>query len=144
MSDAWGGSWGGAWGVSWGSGSAPTPPPVEPARGTAAWLGGARPYDRGRTKEERAEDRKRFGIPAPIVEVIEAIAEGQVERLEADEQKRFEELSRELQLRGIEWEAQYLEMLNAKRQALIDAEIGKLLRQQIEDEQIMLMLLAAL
>ena len=72
--------------------------PEEPARGRVLGLGGAGPYDRGRTKKERAEDRLRFGIPAPVIELIESIAAGQAERLAADEQQRFEELERELEL----------------------------------------------
>ncbi len=139
--DSWGVSWGNpsAWGVSWVHGDqAPVVVP-DAARGHVPWLGGGAPLDR----ERIAKDRERFGIPRPVIEIIEAIAEGQAARLEADEQKRFEELSREMQLRGIEWEAQFLEIMNATRQRLIDAEIGRLLRQQLEDEQIMLMLIAA-
>jgi hypothetical protein len=73
--------------------------------------------------------------------VIADVAARQAERLELDAQKRFEELSRELQLKGIEWEARYLEALNIQREALIDAEIGARLRARLQGEEELLVLL---
>ena len=79
-----------------------------------------------------------------IQRVINEIALRQVQTLELDQQKRFEELSRELQLKEIEWDATYLEILNEERETLIHEEIGRLLRKKITDEEDeLLMLLAA-
>mgnify|MGYP001604107185 FL=1 len=62
-----------------------------------------------------------------------------------DEQQRLEELHRELQLRGIEWDARYLEALNEQRERLLDAEIAQRLRKIREEQELLmfLMLVAA-
>ena len=95
----------------------------------------------GRTREEIRRDRERFGIVA--ARVVASVAASQAERLEVDGHKRFEELLRELELRGLEFDARYLEALNEQRQRLIDAEIKVRLRQMLDDEMVVLMLLAA-
>ena len=129
----------------WAEGGTPPTPPPAPA--VQQLIGGGIPHDYKRTRRDIARDRERFGIPDHerlVAEAVAAqIAAGQAARLEMDAQKRFDELQRELQLRGIEWQARYLEKMNAERERLIDLEIGKLLRQQMEDEQVILMLLAA-
>ena len=134
MPNAWGQSWGGdtgAWGVSWGQGEAP--PPAAPSPGPAP-SGGFHPWI---TRRKRRK-------PDEIQQVIETVAFRQVQTLEPDEQKRFEELERELEARGIEWEAKYLELLNEERESLINEEIGRLLRRKIaEEEELLLILLAA-
>ena len=81
-----------------------------------------------------------------IQRVINEIALRQAQTLELDQQKRFEELSRELQLKEIEWDATYLEILNDEREKLIHEEIGRLLRKKLreEEEEIFLLLAASL
>lgn len=143
MADAWGGSWGSAWGVSWGSGAGPTPP-VTPA--ATQLVGGGIPHPgmlhlphRPRTREDIRKDRARFGIE--VAEVISSVAARQAENLVLDEQKRYEELSREITLRGLEFESRHLEALNIERQRLIDQEIGRLLRIKVAEEEAIMMLL---
>lgn len=84
----------------------------------------------------------------PAAQVIAYVAARQADALEADEQKRFEELSRELALERIEFEAKHLEALNSARQKLIDNEIALRLNailaaQKNEKAIIALMLIAA-
>lgn len=127
-----------------GIGPAPIPPPPGPTPS-----GGFPARDRlhlpRRGRKEISEERKKLGLEdayaLEIQAVIAEVAKGQVRRLELDEQKRFEELHRELQLRGLEWRARYLEVLSQEREALINAEIALLLRRKLDDEQIILMLL---
>lgn len=108
----------------------PTPPVVADDRpkGTAEWLS-AYPY--GRTAEDIRKARERFGIKDAAAEVIEAVAARQAAeeaaaKATADEQRRFEELTRELELRSIEFEGRYLEALSALRQEML---------QQIREQQ---------
>lgn len=98
---------------------------------------------RHRTKEDVRKDREKFGVIPQ--QVILDVARRQVERLELDKQKQFEELSRELKLNKLEWEGKYLESLNETRERLITLEIGMRLHKRIQEESdlIMLMLLAA-
>ena len=98
-----------------------------------------------RTRRDISKDRERFGLIDEIAaQAIADVAAQQVERLEQDEQKRFEELNRELELRGIEWDARYLESLNYERERLINAEIAMRLRQRLQDEEeLMLLVLIA-
>lgn len=115
---------------SWG-GDGPTPepptPPAPPAQ--EQFSGGYFATTRRRSQEELERDRERFGIAA--AEVIEAVAQRQAATPQADEQKRLEELERELTLRGIEWEGRYLAALNAKLEAV-----------RRSDEQVILALVA--
>ncbi len=116
-------------------------------RGTVGWLYGKyAPGDRRRTSTDVLRDRERFGIPPAASAVISAVAHRQADSLQTDAQKRFEELSRELELRGIEWRAEYLEELNTRLERLITAEIAARLKlmQQAKDEEAMLMLLAVI
>jgi hypothetical protein len=120
------------------------PPPAEQPRGQLPWLQPpATLRVPRRTKKQLEEERLRFGIPLSVQGVIAEVAASQVEILRLDEQQRTEQLQHELKLRGIEWESRYLEALNARREALIDAEIARLLRQKLDDEMIVLMLIAA-
>ena len=96
---------------------------------------------RFRTNEEIDRERERFGIVPFTARIIEDIAARQALALDQDEQQRFEELQRELALQKIEWEGRYLELLNARRGALIDAEIAARLRQKLLDEENMMVLL---
>ena len=123
-------------------------------RGTIA-LGGLRRkevYQRAPTRKEISEARERFGvtdeIAAEAAATIARIAARQAAALAThrmDEQQRLEELHRELQLRGIEWDARYLEVLNAQRERLLDAEIAQRLRKIREEQELLvfLMLVAA-
>ena len=90
---------------------------------------------RRRTREELERDRERFGIPQEVSEIITEVAERQVERLESDKQKRFDELYRELQLRKLEFKAQYLEEMNQRRERLIANEIAARIRLQQADNK---------
>ena len=120
-----------------------TPPPAA----QTIVVGGGVPHDYKRTKKDIAKDRERFGIPDHeriIAEALVAqIAARQAEVLEQDKQKQFDELQRELQIRGIQWQARYLELLNVQREKLIDAEL-KVIFQQRQDEELMLLMLAAI
>ena len=95
---------------------------------------------RRRTRSDVTRDRERFGIPDEARLVIESVAAQQAERLEQDKQKRFEELTRELELRGIEFEGRYLESLNFERERLINAEIALRIRQKMMDEEALMLL----
>ena len=125
---------------------APPPPPADttpPPRGTVPWLSdlGAR-----RTKRDISRERERYGIQDELaLAAIAEVAARQAERLELDEQKRFEELSRELELRRIEWDARYLEALNVMRERLIGEEIAALMHRKLRDEEdiLVLMMMAA-
>jgi hypothetical protein len=121
----------------------PEPPPEEPVeqpRGRLLWL-----YEApARTREAISRERSRFGITdALAAEAIAEVALRQVERGEEDEQKRFDELYRELELRSLEFDRRYLEALATIRGQLIEERRAFLQRQQEEDELIVLMLIAA-
>ena len=111
--------------------------------------GGVPAYPRAPTRKDIRKARERFGIPDEKMlaaeSVIAQVAAAQAKLLEYDAQKRFEELHRELLLRGIEWEARYLESLNLQRERLIDAEIAyrMALLQRNNKEAVMLLLMAA-
>lgn len=75
--------------------------------------------------------------------VIEAVAQRQVEDLQTDEHKQFEELERELHAQGIEWEAKYLELLNIRREQLLNAEIKERL-QVIQNNNAILLMISTL
>lgn len=117
-------------------------PAVIPSGGIPATL---RLPHRGR--KELSRERERFGIQdAYALRVIAQVAAAQAERLELDKQKQFEELSRELKLKRLEWKGQYLEALAFERERLIDAEIKRrfidLRIKQLRDEQDILILMA--
>lgn len=100
---------------------------------------------RRKTPEDVRLARERVGIITPKAEsVIHAVAARQVNTLEQDEQKYFEELARELELEGIAWEAQYLDALAQQREMMIQQEIATLLQRKLNNEALMsLVLLAA-
>ena len=101
--------------------------------------------DQRRTKKKIREARERFGIPDEVRIAIETVAKQQVDRLERDKQKQFEELNRELELRGLEFEGRYLESLNQARERLITAEISLRIREKMiaDEESLMLLVLMA-
>lgn len=124
----------------------PPAPVAEQPRGTVGWLYGKyAPGDRRRTSSDILRDRERYGIPPAASAVISAVAHRQAETLQTDAQKKYEELARELELRGIEWRGEYLEELNARLERLISAEIAarlKLMQAARDDEDALVMLLA--
>jgi hypothetical protein len=124
--------------VSWGQG-APTPPAVSPAGAPVG--GGYIPRIRISRVQRKLFEEQRLSREA--AEAIIEVARRQALRLESDEQKRFEELERELELRSVEWEARYLDLLNEQREAFIVDEIGTLLRRKIDEEEEMLLILIA-
>lgn len=142
--DTWGGHWGTSWALSWTRGDVASPVVVPPIIG-----GGYNPsqglYPRPPDKLQISRARKRLGLEDEVARAIAEVAARQAKSLELDAQKRFEELNRELQLRGIEWQVRYLEALNAQREGLIDAEIALRLKEKLrtDEEMIVLMLLAA-
>ena len=129
-----------------GVGAPPAPPPAtvdDRPKGTAEWLW-QQAVDR-RAPEDVRRARERFGVlPREAAEAIAEVAARQVERSEQDEQKRFDELLRELQLRSIEFEARYLDALAVMRERLIEeAKQTAIRRQQQEEEVLILLMLAA-
>mgnify|MGYP001561717976 FL=1 len=99
-----------------------------------------------RTPHEIRKEREKWGILPKTQDIIEGVAQRQAEDLHLDAQQRLEELERELELAGIEWDGKYLTMLNAERERLINAEIlerAKLLRNN-EDAATLLLLIGSL
>ena len=91
-----------------------------------------------RTRREIEEERRKFGL---ITKTIDDIAKRQVEDLHFDSQQRLEELTREFKLLELEYESKYWEILNLKREKLIDEEIKSLLL-RYEDELVVMMMVA--
>lgn len=127
-------------------------PPAPPAALAPLVGGGYHPsqglYPRPPGRKEVSRARERLGLKDRIAEeraakVIAEIAARQAESLERDEQKRFEELARQLEIEGLEFDARYLEALNQEREHLIDLEIARRLRAIRGQEEILLMLLIA-
>lgn len=89
-----------------------------------------------------------YALSDEVALAIRRVARRQADELSAlkrDEQQRFEELHRELQMRGIECEARYLAALDEIREYLIDEEIGQRLSAKLraEKEFMTIMLLCA-
>jgi hypothetical protein len=102
---------------AWGGGDAPQPPVPEPDTQERPSGGYYVRGTRQRTEEDERRGREAVGIPQPVAEVIANVAARQAEK-PADEHKRFEELERELALRGLEWQGRYLAALNVARERL--------------------------
>lgn len=104
------------------------------------WRKWHHPHDEKRLRELR--------ITPAVAEIIAEVAERQAERLDLDEQQRLEELTRKLELKGLQWQERYLELLNTQRQQLIDEEIASLMQekqaaiQRREEEAILLFLMS--
>src|SRR3990167_8806411 len=120
-----------------------------PAAAVGVRPSGGIPADQIRTRRDISRARKRFGLDdgadreVVAATVIADVAARQALVLERDAQKRFEELLRELELQGIEFDARYLEALNIQRERLIDAEIAARYRLIREDEELIILLLMA-
>jgi hypothetical protein len=98
---------------------------------------------RKKTKEELAAEREKFGIPDEARIAIEEAARRQAlaqEQSAQDEQKNFEELSRELTLRGIEWDVRYLEAMNTLREKLIEQQREEVMKAKRDEEDVMYLL----
>ena len=115
----------------------PPIPPVVPSG--PAPSGGFHPWIH-RLRRRRKPHEEQEVIQA----VIEAVARRQAQALELDELKRLEELERELQLKAVEWDSVYLEMMNEERERLIHEEIGKLIRKKLQDDEAISLLLTTL
>ena len=106
-------------------------------------VGGVAAVDQPSNWQDRPRDFLWSRKELEAEEVVEKVALRQAEDNHLDEQQRFEELARELELKGLEYETRYLEMLNARREAFINAEIGRLIRLKISNQNIIEMLLIA-
>ena len=97
------------------------------------------------TAEQLRKQREELGILPKTAAIIESVAQRQAAAMRYDEQRYFEELNRELELQGIEFEGRYLESLNIQRIKIIDAEIGRLLKIQLdkEDMEVIIAIVAA-
>lgn len=90
---------------------------------------------RKRLEEELRRERQKWGILPKAAQIISALAVSQADAL-PDDEARVAELERELELAGVRYQAQYLELLNIHRQRLIDAEIkGFFEAQEALDEE---------
>jgi hypothetical protein len=123
-------------------------PPAPPADTAVRPSGGFPANDRARSREEISRARERFGIRDDVAQALAAVAQRQAEaslteQTEADEQKRFDELYRELQLRSIEFEARYLEALAGMREAFLEETRRNIKKRQEEEDLMLLMMLAA-
>lgn len=119
--------------------AADTTPVTQPPRGNAGAIYAS--WERERSRYERSPEdvrleRERLGIIPRAEEIIAQIAARQLERDEQDAQKRFEELFREIEIQGLEWNARYLEALAAIREEMAVAE-----RKRKDDEEIVLITL---
>ena len=93
-----------------------------------------------RPKDE--EQLERLGITPQSAEIIADVAVRQVKDLRLDEQQRLDELRGEMRLRGLEMESLHLQVLNAERERLINAEIASKLRLiQDNNDTVLLMLM---
>ena len=123
--------------------SSPTPPPadtgVKPSGGFPAYE-----YERRDRKTEIRKRREELGILRREEEIIAEIAARQAQALELDAQKRFEELSRQLELQDIRFETRHLERLNQLREELITAEIAARIRLKLKEEENMVLLMLLL
>ena len=82
--------------------------------------------------------------PPKALKVIEKVALRQVAVLEPDDYKKQEELLRELELEGLQWESKYFEFLGQYREHLIEREIKKLLDLRAEEEMMLILLAASI
>lgn len=116
------------------------PPPPPPIVETPPRPSGGVPGDRGPSKEQTRRSRILFGIEQ---EVIESVAQRQVEHTGLDEQQKLDELRGELQLRDIALESRHIHALSEERERRIDLEIAHLFRlKREEDDMAVLKLLA--
>ena len=112
-------------------------------------IGLQRPAGGYEAKRPRSRERKplepvdygtlleRFrSLPPEAVEIVEAVALRQVDAPTTDSHQQLEELERELELAGIQWQSLYLELLKIQRQKLLDAE------RQNDDDLVMFLLLS--
>ena len=99
-------------------------------------------HARAKTKEQTRKERELYGLLPKVEQVLESVAESQVSRLELDQQKQYEELTRELELQGISFESRYLEILANIRESLIEAEIKDRFKRINEEGDVLTMLMA--
>jgi len=120
----------------------PTPPPSDQPRPAGGF-----PASEGERRRRTAEDirraRERYGIADEVAMAIREVAERQAAaqaaaQAKADEQKQFDELYRELELRAIQFDARYLEALAEMRSLYIEQ-----FKRQEEEEILLLLLISA-
>jgi hypothetical protein len=129
----------------------PIPPPAEEV--SVRPSGGFPSFDRPRRgRKEISEARRRFGLrdsyqDTQAAKVIANVAARQAQALEQDELKRLEELTRQLEIEGLEFDRRYLAALNSERQRLVDEEIAQRLQKKIqvqrEEEELMILMMVA-
>lgn len=113
-----------------------------------AHLFGVRPSYRKKKKkkyvtfEEMLEAWQRALNPASV-EIIQSVALRQVQTPDFDEQKRLEELERELEAADIEWDSRFLAAVKIERERLIDAEIKQRLKERMNEEDAILLIMLA-
>ena len=122
----------------------PTVPTVTPSGGI--------PHDYVPTRREISRARKRLGLEDAYArkeaaellaaKVIADVAARQAQALETDHYKQYEELTRQLDIEGLEFDRRYLEALSQQRERLIDKEIFLQFR-RIEEEELMLLVMIA-
>ena len=116
------------------------PPPPLPADAGIKPSGGfpAYEYERRDRKKEKRKRREELGIQPKALEIIAAVATRQALDPEIDKQQQLEELSRELEIQGIQWQSIYLDRLIALRGLYIaEAQHQKAIAQENADVQIL-------
>lgn len=98
-----------------------------------------------KSRKRIREEREKIGIAPEVLDLIDGVAKRQALAVESDSHKQLEELNRELELAGIEWQGRYLETLNDLREQYITEEISRLLAKKLrnEEDEMVLMALAA-
>ena len=109
------------------------PPPRRPG-GEREHAFDPRILPRPKSAKSVQEERERLGILPRAAEAISDVAQQQAELLRLDELQREQQLREEMRLRGIQYEARYLAVLNAERERLISREISRLLRLRMQQQ----------
>ena len=117
-------------------GAAPPPAPVVVPRvipsGGYPWLG---PY--------RREHPWLAKLPQQVSEIIQVVAEEQLEDLGLPRRLQALRLKRELKAKDLEYHTRYFEALSLERELLIDLEIAQRLKKKIEDEEVIFLIVLA-
>ena len=126
--DSWGTSWTPSWGQSWVHPDVAVPPTVIPS--------GGYPY-RGPYKPQHPWLRE---LKPEVQEVIQQVAEEQLEDLQLPKRLQALRLKRELKAKAIEYHTKYFEALALEREFLIEVEIAERLKARFDDEEAVLIL----
>lgn len=117
MASAWGAAWGSAWGNSWGS--------------IAVFYSGGYPQEKHKTRKQRDAERRKLGILPEIVEAAKKVVEAAQTVEEYQENKPDYQAMMLAELRVDTWLPDFTRAI----------EIQLKLRQEIEDEEEVLILL---